>query len=64
MKKIVFFVVLVTAIFGAFTTVCLIEDPPYYSSISPLKRFSSYEELKDFLKESSQAYPESFESFP
>ena len=64
MKKIVFFVVLVTAIFGAFTTVCLIEDPPYYSSISPLKRFSSYEELKDFLKESSQAYPEGFESFP
>lgn len=62
MKKIIFFIVLVTTIVGVFATACLIEDPHYYSSPSPLKKFSSYEELKDFLKESSQAYPEGFES--
>jgi inhibitor of cysteine peptidase len=63
MKKIVFFIVFITAIFGALTTVCLIEDPHYYSSPSSLKKFSSYEELKSFVKTSSQSYPDSDWSF-
>jgi len=57
MRKIIFFIVFVTAIVGAFTPFCLVQEPHYYSSISPLKKFSSYEELKNFVKASSHAYP-------
>ncbi|NIR87799.1 hypothetical protein GWO13_09700 [Candidatus Bathyarchaeota archaeon] len=64
MKKIVLFIVLVTAIVIALAPFYLEEESHYYSTISPLKKFSSHEELKDFLKQSSQAYPEGFESFP
>jgi len=56
MKKTVFFIVLVTAIVGASAPFYL-EESHYYSSPSPLKKFSSYEELKNFVKASSQAYP-------
>jgi len=64
MKKIVLFIVLVTAIVGTFAAVYLVEDPHYYSSPSPLKKFSSYEELKNFVKASSQTYPYPYWSFP
>ncbi len=64
MKKIVFFIVLVTTIVAAFAAFYLEGEPHYYSSLSPLKKFSSYEELKSFLETSSQAYPDYFWSFP
>ena len=63
MKKIVFFIVLVTAIVGAFAPFYL-EESHYYSSLSLLKKFSSYEELKNFVKASSQAYPYYLERSP
>ncbi len=63
MKKIVFFIVFVTVIVGAFAPFYLGESH-YYSSLSPLKKFSSYEELKNFVKASSQAYPYSFWESP
>ncbi len=63
MKKIIFFIVLVTTIVGAFAAFYLEGEPHYYSSLSPLKRFSSYEELKSFLEASSQAHP-GYWSFP
>jgi inhibitor of cysteine peptidase len=64
MKKIIFFIVLVTAILGAFAAFYLEGEPHYYSSVSPLKRFSSYEELKSFVEASSQGYPYYFEGSP
>jgi len=64
MKKTIFFIVLVTTIVGAFAAFYLEGEPHYYSSLSPLKKFSSYEELKSFLEASSQAYPDYFWSFP
>jgi len=57
MKKIVFFIVLVTVIVGAFAPFYLLGELHYFSSLSPLKKFSSYEELKNFVRASSQAYP-------
>ena len=64
MKKIVFFIVLVTTIVGTFAAFYIAEEDHYYSSISPLKKFSSYEELKSFVEGSSQAYPDYYWSFP
>ena len=54
MRKIVFFIALVTIIFGAIAPYYLVGDFRYYSL--SLKKFSSYEDLKDFVKSSSQAY--------
>jgi uncharacterized secreted protein with C-terminal beta-propeller domain len=50
MRKIVFFIVLVTVMFAVVAPSYFIE-PHYYSY--QLKRFTSYEELKDFVKASS-----------
>jgi len=62
MKKIVIFLLLLTVIVGAIASFCLersdiLGQSHYYSSLSTLKRFSSYEELKNFVKSSSQVYP-------
>jgi len=64
MKKIVFFILSVTAIVSTFAAFYIAEEDHYYSSISPLKKFSSYEELKSFVEGSSQAYPDYYWSFP
>jgi uncharacterized secreted protein with C-terminal beta-propeller domain len=63
MKKIVVLIVLATAIVGASIPFYL-EEPHYYASLSPLRRFSSYEELKSFVKASSQVHPDYFWGFP
>ncbi|MFQ5758554.1 MAG: beta-propeller domain-containing protein, partial [Candidatus Bathyarchaeia archaeon] len=52
MRKIILLLILLTAMFGAIAPFCL--QTRYYSLASPLKRFSSYEELKSFVKASSQ----------
>jgi inhibitor of cysteine peptidase len=58
MRKIVFFIVLVTVVFAAVAPFYFTEShyysPQFYSS--QLKKFSSYEDLKNFVKASSQAY--------
>jgi len=58
MRKIVFFIVLVTVVFAAVAPFYFTEShyysPQFYSS--QLKKFSSYEELKNFVKASSQYY--------
>jgi len=64
MRKIVFFVVLIATVVGAFAPLCLLGELHYYSPLSPLKKFSSYEELKSFLKAGSQAYLYDFERSP
>ena len=53
MRRIVVVLILLTAMVGAIAPFCL--QTRYYSLASPLKRFSSYEELKSFVKASSQA---------
>ena len=53
MRKIVFFIVLVTVMFAAVAP-SYFTEPHYYSP--QLKKFSSYEELKNFVKASSQYY--------
>jgi len=55
MRKIVFFIVSVTIVVASVAPFYFTESH-YYSSLSPLKKFSSYEELKNFVKASSQAY--------
>ncbi|MFQ6064625.1 MAG: beta-propeller domain-containing protein [Candidatus Bathyarchaeia archaeon] len=50
MRRIVFLLVLTTAIFGAIAPFCL--QTRYYSLASPLRKFYSYEELKSFVKAS------------
>jgi len=52
MRKIVFLLMLLTAMFGAVVPFHL--QTPYYSLASPLKRFSSYDELRDFVEARSQ----------
>ena len=64
MKKIIFFILLVTAIVSTFAAFYAAEEAHYYSSTSPLKKFSSYEELKSFVEGSSQTYPDYFWRFP
>jgi len=64
MKKIILSIVLVTALVGTFAAFYTAEESHYYSSLSPLKKFSSYEELKNFVKASSQAYSYPYWSFP
>jgi len=68
MNKITFVLVLLTAIVTVIAPFCLessdvLGQTHYYSSLSPLKKFSSYEELKTFIKASSRVrhyyYPES-----
>jgi uncharacterized secreted protein with C-terminal beta-propeller domain len=54
MRKIVFFIILVTVIFAAISPYYLVGDFRYYSS--QLKKFSSYEDLKNFVEASSQYY--------
>ncbi|UCE16545.1 MAG: beta-propeller domain-containing protein [Candidatus Bathyarchaeota archaeon] len=61
MKKVVFFIVSVTVIVGALAPLYLEGELHYYSSLSPLKKFSSYEELKSFVNASSQAHLYYFE---
>jgi len=63
MRKIVFFIVLATVMVAAVAPFYFTESH-YYSSLSPLKKFSSYEELKNFVKASSQAYLYYPEGFP
>jgi len=58
MRKIVFFIVLVTVMFAAVAP-SYFTEPHHYSPqsySSQLKKFSSYEELKNFVKASSQYY--------
>jgi len=55
MRKIIFIIVLVVAIVGASLPLYFIGELHYYSSLSPLKKFSSYQELKSFVEASSQA---------
>jgi uncharacterized secreted protein with C-terminal beta-propeller domain len=55
MRKIVFFLLLLSAIIAA--SAPLLEQARYYSLSFPLKRFSSYEELKSFVEASSQVRP-------
>jgi len=55
MRKIVFFIVLVTVMVAAAAPFYFTESH-YYSLLSPLKKFSSYEELKNFVKTSPQDY--------
>ncbi len=52
MRRIVFLLVLITAMFGAIAPFFL--QTRYYSLASPLRKFYSYEELKSFVKASSQ----------
>jgi uncharacterized secreted protein with C-terminal beta-propeller domain len=52
MRKIVFLLILFTVMIGTIAPFC--SQPHYYSLASPLNRFSSYEELKNFVKENSQ----------
>jgi len=59
MNKITFVLVLLTAIVTVIAPFCLessdvLGQTHYYSSLSPLKKFSSYEELKTFIKASSR----------
>jgi len=54
MRKIVFFIILVTVMFAAISPYYLVGDFRYYSS--QMKKFSSYEELKNFVKTSVQDY--------
>lgn len=54
MRKIVFFIILATTIFGVITSSYLVGDFRYYSS--QMKKFSSYEDLKNFVEASSQYY--------
>ncbi len=53
MRKILVLLILLTATVGAIAPFCL--QTPYYSLASPLKKFSSYEELVSFVNTSSQA---------
>jgi inhibitor of cysteine peptidase len=55
MRKIVFFIILVTVIFAAVVPFYLAKSR-YYSVSTPLKKFSSYNELKNFVKTSVQDY--------
>jgi uncharacterized secreted protein with C-terminal beta-propeller domain len=55
MRKIVFFIVVVTVMFAAVAPFYLTESR-YYSVSTPLKKFSSYKELKKFVKTSVQDY--------
>ena len=62
MNKITFVLVLLTAIIVVIAPFCLanpdvLGQTHYYSSSSPLKKFSSYEELKTFIKTSSRVHP-------
>jgi len=62
MNKITFVLVLLTAIVAVIAPFCLassdvLGQTHYYSSSSPLKKFSSYEELKTFIKASSRVRP-------
>ena len=62
MNKITFVLVLLTAIVAVIAPFCLessdvLGQTHYYSSLSPLKKFSSYEELKTFIKASSRVRP-------
>jgi len=52
MRKIVFLIVLLAVMVSAIASFC--PQTHYYSLATPLKRFSSYEELKSFIKASSQ----------
>ena len=52
MRRIVFLLILLMAMIGAIAPFCV--QTRYYSLASPLKKFSSYEELKSFVKASSQ----------
>ncbi len=54
-RKIIFFLLLLTAIIGAIAPFC--EQIHYYSLSSSLRRFSSYEELRSFVESSSQVRP-------
>jgi len=55
MRKIVFFIVVVTVMFAAVAPFYLAKSR-YYSVSTPLKKFSSYNELKNFVKTSVQDY--------
>jgi len=55
MRKIIFFIVVATVIFAAVAPYYLTESR-YYSVSTPLKKFSSYNELKNFVKTSVQDY--------
>jgi len=62
MNKITFVLISLTATVAVIAPFCLASsDVPgqthYYSSSSPLKKFSSYEELKTFIKASSRVHP-------
>jgi uncharacterized secreted protein with C-terminal beta-propeller domain len=62
MNKMTFVLVLLAAIVGAIVPFCLessdvLGQTHYYSSLSPLKKFSSYEELKTFITASSRVRP-------
>jgi len=62
MNKITFVLISLTATVAVIAPFCLASsDFPgqthYYSSSSPLKKFSSYEELKTFIKASSRVHP-------
>ena len=52
MRKIVFLLILLTVMISAIAPFC--SQTRYYSLASPLKRFSSYEELKSFVKANSR----------
>jgi len=56
MRRVVFLLVLLTAMVAAIAPFCV--QTRYYSLASPLKRFSSYKELRDFVKAGSRLpYP-------
>jgi len=52
MRKIVFLLILLTVMVSAIAPFC--SQTRYYALASPLKRFSSYEELKSFVKANSR----------
>jgi inhibitor of cysteine peptidase len=62
MRKIVFFIVVVTVMFAAVAPYYLAGDFRYYSS--QVKKFSSYEELKNFVKAGPKYYSYYYEGSP